>query len=313
MSRKPANLLTELYQTAGGWVRHRASQGSAALAFYTLFSLAPVLYFAIGIAGAVLDPAYVRGELFQELGALVGEDGALFLSGVLDAAMEQPGGWFQQLLGVGTLVFGATAVFVQLQDSLNAAWEVKPQPGPLVAALLRKRIVSLALVLIMGFLLLVSLLVSTALSAVEGYLGRRDVAPPFFLEAGNFVLSLLIVGLLIAAIYRILPDAVIGWRDVALGASLTAFLFVVGKSLIGFYLGRSGLASGYGAAGSLVLVLLWVYYSSLIVLFGAEFTRVHSRRFHSRRVVPAEGAEVCDDAITPEEDSVPIFHEVGAS
>ena len=297
---QPPGLLVELYQSAGGWFRHRASERSAALDFFTLFSMAPVLYLTIAIAGAVLGRELVRTELFREAAALVGPDAAAFLSQVLEASATRTSGGAAGLLGIGALIFGASAVFVQLQESLNAAWEVEPRPGPLLKNLARKRFLSIALVLVVGFVLLVSLVLSAAISALEGYLARYQAAPVGLLQAGNFVVSFLVVSTLFALIYKILPDAVIGWRDVALGAAVTALLFSLGKYLIGLYLGRTGLASAYGAAGSLVLVLLWVYYSSMIVLFGAEFTRVHSRRFRPRRVEPEPGAKRTPDAITRE-------------
>lgn len=302
MPWKPPSLVVELYQSAGGWFRHRASERSAALAFFTLFSMAPVLYLSIAVAGAVLGREFVRTELFSEAAGLIGPDAAAFLSQVLEASATRPSGGLAGIVGLGTLIFGASAVFVQLQESLNAAWEVEPKPGPLLKNLARKRFLSLALVLVVGFVLLVSLVLSAALSALEGYLARHEAAPVGLLQAGNFVLSFLVVTTLFALIYRILPDAVVAWRDVALGAAVTALLFSLGKYLIGLYLGRAGLASAYGAAGSLVLVLLWVYYSSMIVLFGAEFTRVHSRRFRPRRVQPEPGAERAPDAITREAD-----------
>lgn len=304
----PPSLLVELYQCAQGWLRHRASERSAALAFFTLFSMAPVLYLTIAIAGAVLGREFVRTELFREAAALIGPDAAAFVSQVLEASATRRSGGVAGLFGIGTLIFGASAVFLQLQESLNAAWEVEPKPGPMIRNLARKRFLSIALVLVVGFVLLVSLVLSAALSALEGYLARHQAAPVGLLQGGNFVLSFLVITTLFALIYKILPDAVIAWRDVVLGAAVTALLFSLGKYLIGLYLGRAGLASAYGAAGSLVLVLLWVYYSSLIVLFGAEFTRVHSRRFRPRRVEPEPGAKRTPDATTretamPEENS----------
>ena len=300
---RPPSLVVELYQTIGGWIRHRAAQRSAALAFYTLFSMAPVLYLTIAIAGAVLGKEFVRSELFAEAARLIGADAAAFLSEVLEAATSNRRTGLTGLIGVVTLVFGASAVFVELQDSLNAAWEVEPRPGPLFKNLARKRLLSICLVLVVGFVLLVSLVLSAVLTAVGGYLARHEAAPVGVLEAGNFVLSFLLITTLFALIYRILPDAVIAWRDVLLGALVAALLFTIGKYLIGLYLGRTGIASAYGAAGSLVLVLLWVYYSSLIVLLGAEFTRVHSRRFRPQPVKPEPGAEKVPGAITRTDDA----------
>lgn len=272
------------------WGLHRCSAQSAALAFYTIFSLAPVLVIAITLAGVAFGEEAVRGQIFQEFEGLMGRDAALLVQEVLKSANRPASGKLPAIIGVVTLLLGATAIFGQLQDALNNVWAVAPKPGAAITTLLLKRLHSFALVVGIGFLLLVSLLLSAALSGFSRYLERVLDLPVDFLQVANFALSFVIITLLFAMTYRILPDVKIAWRDVWLGSLLTSLLFVVGKTLIGLYLGRTGVASAYGAAGSLVVILLWVYYSSLIFFFGAEFTRVHSRQFRTTRAQPEEGA-----------------------
>lgn len=272
------------------WGLHRCSAQSAALAFYTIFSLAPVLVIAITLAGVAFGEEAVRGQIFEEFEGLMGKDAALLVQEVLKSANRPASGKLPAIIGVVTLLLGATAIFGQLQDALNNVWAVAPKPGAAITTLLLKRLHSFALVIGIGFLLLVSLLLSAALSGFSRYLERVLDLPVDFLQIANFAVSFVIITLLFAMTYRILPDVKIAWRDVWLGSLLTSLLFVVGKTLIGLYLGRTGVASAYGAAGSLVVILLWVYYSSLIFFFGAEFTRVHSRQFRTTRVQPEEGA-----------------------
>lgn len=278
-----------LREIVSNWGVHRCSAQSAALAFYTIFSLAPILLVVITLAGAVFGEEAVRGQIFGEFQGLMGRDAALLVQEVLKSAARPATGRMTAVIGVVTLILGATAVFGQLQDALNTVWAVAPKPGAAITTLLRKRLHSFALVVGIGFLLLVSLVLSAALSWFSGYLERTFAFPVDLLEIANFIASFVVITLLFAMMYRILPDVRLAWRDVWLGSVLTALLFVVGKTLISLYLGRTGIASAYGAAGSLVVILLWVYYSSLIFFFGAEFTRVHSRQFRPRRQ-PEEGA-----------------------
>lgn len=278
-----------LRQIMANWGVHRCSAQSAALAFYTIFSLAPILVVVIALAGAVFGEEAVRGQIFNEFKGLMGPDAALLVQEVLKTAAKPATGRVATVIGIVTLLLGATAVFTQLQDALNTVWAVAPKPGAALSTLLRKRLHSFTLVVGIGFLLLVSLVLSAALSWFSNYLERVFAFPVDLLLIANVIVSFMIITLLFAMIYRILPDVHLAWRDVWLGAILTSLLFVIGKTLIGFYLGRTNVASVYGAAGSLVVILLWVYYSSLIFFFGAEFTRVHSRQFRTQRK-PEEGA-----------------------
>jgi len=269
--------------------RHGGMTQSAALAFYTIFSMAPLLVVVVAVAGLVFGPDAVRGRIVEQFGQLMGKAQAETLQSVLQKASPRASG-VAAVLGLVTLFLGATAVFVQVQDCLNRIWDVKPREGPALRMLIKKRMASFALVVGIGFLLLVSLTLSAALAALEGWL-RRHVALPFFvLEGANVLFSFFTIALLFALIYRVLPDAKIGWQDVAIGAVATSALFSAGKTLIGLYLGRTAVASPFGAAGSLVVILLWIYYTSAILLIGGEFTRAYTQAFVHRRIVPEPGA-----------------------
>jgi membrane protein len=266
-----------------------ATQG-AALAFFTLFSLAPVLLVIIFVAGLVWGQETVQGRVVREFEGLMGPGAAGTVQQILRNVSAGKASRFASVLGIATLLSGATGVFVQLQGALNAAWGVAPRPGHVFRTLLRKRLVSFALLLAIGFLLLVSLAFSAALSALREYVEWHSSIPIGFLHAADVCVSYLLIAILLGLIYRILPDAEIEWRDVVLGAVITALLIDVGKWAIGEYLGRTGVATAYGAAGSVVLILLWVYYASLILLIGAEFTHVHTLEFHEAERPPSPGA-----------------------
>jgi membrane protein len=232
-----------------------------------------------------------RDEIARQVGALAGEDSAEMVGQVLESAARPDLSKIAGVVGIVTLLFGATAVFGQLQQSLNTIWEVKPKPGQVVRSFLRKRLLSLGLVVAIGFLLLVSLVLSTAVSSLGAYLQRVSSFPAGLLGLFDFLLSLLVITALFMLVFRTLPDAKLSWRNVAFGAAVTALLFAVGKELIGLYVGRASVASAYGVAGSLVLLLLWVYYSAMLLLLGACFTRVWSRRQRPAGVRPEPGAQ----------------------
>jgi membrane protein len=272
-------------ETAKAWYADNAPRWSAALAFYTIFSLAPVLIIVIAVAGALWGDQAVRSEVVGQFRELLGDRGAQQVEHLIQAALPRGGGRPATLLGVLTLLIGATAAFTTLHNALNAIWGVMPMDEPSlwrnVRGHLRTRLLSLALVLCMAFLLLASLVVSAALAGVGLWIRERLPAPIPVLRVLEAGITLVVLWLLFAAIFRWLPDARIAWKDVWMGAAATALLFSGGKLAIGLYLGRSGLASAYGVAGSVVLLLLWVYYSTMVFLFGAEFTEVYSRRWGS--------------------------------
>lgn len=264
-----------LKRTAGAWLADNAFKHSAALAFYTLFSMAPIAILAVAVAGAVLGDATAREELASVLRQVMGPDAARALHSAAERARPDQGAWWSTLLGVLLLVTAASTVFVQLQQSLNQIWRVTSKPSRSgFKVFLKTRLLSLALVLTIGFLLLVSLFASAAITALIRFAESVIPLPGAVLKAADLTVSLIVVTLLFALIFRILPDVKIAWRDVWKGALLTAVLFLVGRFIISSYLAYSSTASIYGAAGSLVVILLWVYYSSLILFFGVEFTRV---------------------------------------
>ncbi|CAN5273393.1 YihY/virulence factor BrkB family protein [soil metagenome] len=284
---------TILKQTVFDFMGDECPRMAAALSYYTVFSLPPLLVLVLTLVGVFVDPQQVQELMNSQVGGLIGPQGAAQIQEIIRSA-KRPGGGvtLAAVLGIAALLFGATAAFAQLQDALNAAWEVKPDPdrGD-VKIFLLKRVFSFGMIVGVGFLLLVSLVISAALTAVGDMLGR--IAPAgvsgVLLQTVNQAVSFLIIALLFAAVFKVVPDAVIAWRDVAVGAAFTALLFVIGKFLIGLYLGNSEPGSAYGAAGSLALILLWIYYSSMILLLGAEFTQVWAEA-HGVRIRPAKGA-----------------------
>jgi membrane protein len=278
-ARQAAKLLSDAYD---GWSRHKAPRMGAALSYYTLFSLAPLLVVTISIAGLAFGQEAARGQIFWQIRDLVGDEGARAIEGMLEHARKPAAGILAGVLGLAALLFGASGVFAELRDALNTVWELNPeQQGFGIRALIHDRFFSFLMVLGIGFLLLVSLLLSAALAAAGKFFADMLPTPAPVLQAANLGLSLAVITLLFALTYKLLPETDIAWSDVWIGATLTSSLFAVGKLAIGLYLGKSSVASTYGAAGSLVIVLLWVYYSAQIFLFGAEFTRVYARTYGS--------------------------------
>lgn len=273
-------------------------QLAAALSFYTVLSLSPLVLIVVAAAGLVWGEQPVRSELLNQIRELTGDAGAETVRTVLESTTISGQSIGSMILGIITLLFGATTVFAQLQSSLNQIWDVKTAVQTvtrrgLLWSLIRTRLLSLTLVLAVGFLLLVSLVVSAALAAFQAYLSRAFPGGGTLWQILNFLVSLLVISVLIAMVYRVLPDVRLDWPDVWVGAITTSLLFGVGKFLIGLYLGRASIGSSYGAAGSLVVFLVWVYYSSLIMFFGAEITFVYAQD-RRNRVRPTELAVVAD-------------------
>jgi len=287
-------------QAASYWSENQAFIYAAALAFFTAFSIAPVMIVAVAVVGLVLGPRAAEGELFEQLNEFVGAEAASAVqTAVVNSQIDQAG-WWPTLAGVAATTLGATTVFAQMQQSLNAIWGVAPRPER--AGILRfivSRVLSLTVVLAIGFVLLVSLALSVALRAAIVFADQWLPVPGWSMLVVEFVISITVVTLLFAAIFKVLPDVVLSLRDVLLGGLVTALLFWLGRAGIAMYLANTATASAYGAAGSLALLLLWVNYSSLILLFGAAFTRA---QFEARgeRVRPRNGAvrvhrELVDD------------------
>lgn len=284
---KPQVVIELLKKTFQEWQEDKASRLAAALAYYTAFSIAPLLIIVIAIAAFFFGEQAAQGEIVGQIQGLVGREGAEAIQTMIQNSRKPTTGIVATLISIGILLFGATNVFVQLQDALNTIWEVTPKPG--VKGIVKTRIISFSMILGIGFLLLVSLVLSAALAALGNYLGGMMPGFQFLWSTLNFCISFGIITLLFALIYRFLPDVKITWGDVAIGAAITALLFTIGKTLIGLYLGNSSVGSTYGAAGSFVVLLLWVNYSAQILLFGAEFTQVYANKFGSK-IVPTEDA-----------------------
>jgi membrane protein len=292
--------------TASDWIDDDAPRLAAALAYYALLSLAPLIVLTLAVAGLALDEEAARGGIASELGSLVGASGAAAIESIVANAKAPAAGIISSILGVIVLLFGASGVFGELESALNTIWEVKPRPGRGLKGLLRDRLFSFAMVMGVAFLLLVSLVVSAVLSALGRFLSNSLPGGEVLWQALNLCLSLAVVTALFALIFKLVPAAKIAWHDVWIGALVTAVLFTLGKLLIGLYLGKSGISSAYGAAGSLVLLVVWVYYSASILLFGAEFTQVFAKRFGSR-IEPDEGA-----VEVPRTDTLPSVRPSGA-
>ncbi|HVR73940.1 MAG TPA: YhjD/YihY/BrkB family envelope integrity protein [Planctomycetota bacterium] len=261
------------------WMDDNALRLAAALAFYCAFSIAPLLLIVIGVAGMAFDSSVVQAQVLGEMEGLVGAQGAQAIESMLLSALQPSKGALGTVLGVVMLFFGAMGVFLALQDSLNEVWDVKTPQGNGVLRFFRARLLSFGIVLGIGFLLLVSLVLSAVLSGIGKYIGDAIPFPPAVLQVLNFFISFAVITLLFALIYKVLPDMKLAWRHVWIGALVTAALFTLGKFAIGYYLGQTATGSAYGAAGSVIIILLWAYYSSLIFLFGAELTQVYAREF----------------------------------
>ena len=279
----PKQVWVLIRKTVGAWVDDYAPSMGAALAYYTLFAMAPLLIIAIAVAGLVFGPEAARGEIVAQVQGLIGPKGATAVQVLLISSNEPAQGIFATVVGVITLVIGVTSVFAELQSNLDRIWRV-PTPAKEngLWILLRTHLLSFGLVLGLGFLLLVSLLVSAAIAAFGKWGSGFFQGWEALLYALNFIISFAISTFLFAMIYKFMPRAKIVWRDVWVGASVTAILFEIGKFLIGLYLGKTSVASGFGAAGSLVVLLVWVYFSAQIFLLGAEFTWVYSHEYGSK-------------------------------
>lgn len=284
MRIKFGTVVTLAKETVVRWIEDKASALAAALSYYALFSLAPLLLIAIAVAGLIFGEEAARGHVYAQMAGLVGADSAKAMQGIVaNMGQQKSGGIIATVLGVATLLFGASGVFAQLQDSLNTIWKAKSPTTNGVLDFFRVRFLSFGMVLGIGFLLLISLILSAGLAALGTFLG--GLVPGWVLlgHVLNIALSLGVITLLFAMIFKVLPDTHVTWKDVWLGALVTSALFTLGKFGIGFYLGKASVASGYGAAGSVVIVLVWVYYSAMILYLGAEFTHVYSMRHGSQR------------------------------
>jgi membrane protein len=276
----------------------RAARLGAALAYYTVLSIPPLLVVLVAIAGMVFDPGEVRQRLVATFARLVGGPGAAAVNEMMATAHQTGRGVIATAVGVTMLLLSASGVFGQLKDALNTLWEVQPRPGRGLRSFLGKYVFSMMVLLGTGFLLIVSLAVTALLAALGDYLARSLPGGEGLWHAINFVLSLGVVAVLFALLFRFIPDGRVVWKDALVGGLVTSVLFTVGQAAIGFYLGRSNVGSSYGAAGSLVVILVWIYYSSMIFLYGAEFTKTYAVRLGER--------------VRPDPDAMPVTREARA-
>ncbi|MEI6350021.1 MAG: YihY/virulence factor BrkB family protein [Verrucomicrobiota bacterium] len=281
-----------LKEAASEWVGDNAPRLSAALAYYAIFSLAPLVIITISIAGLVFGEEAARGQISEQIKGLAGEQAGNAIQSVVKSTDHKGASIFAASAGLIVLLFGASGVFGELKNALNTIWGVVTKPGKPVMSLIRSRFLSFGMVLAIGFLLLISLAISAALSAIGTYMRNLLVLAPIVWQGVEFLISFAVVTVLFAMIFKFLPDVKIRWRDVWIGAIGTALLFAIGKTLIGLYLGASSVGSSYGAAGSAIIILLWIYYSSCILFYGAEFTKVYAKRLGC--------------GITPTEDAMPL-------
>jgi membrane protein len=284
------SFLSLLKETVRSWNEHRALRLGAALAFYTVFAIAPLFLIVLAIAGFWFGEEAAQRQLFDQLYGLVGREGGEAIQAVVASANRPKAGTWATLIAVCTLFVGATGVFVQLQDALNTIWQVRRKPGRGLRFFIKDRLLSFAMVLAIGFLLLVSLVISASLAALSKFMSGLIPAQQIVWQILNLLVSLGLIGLLFALIFKVLPDVKIAWREVWIGALLSASFFDLGKFFLGLYLGRSSVTSAYGAAGSLIIILLWVYYASQTLFLGAEFTRAYAKRF-GRPFIATPGAE----------------------
>jgi membrane protein len=265
-------------EAASEWSRHNAPRLGAALAYYTVLSLAPTLVIVAAVCGFVFGEQAVVGKIYWQIRDVVGSQTASIVEALLKSAHRPAAGILATLLGVIALLVGASGAFMELRDALNYIWDVPARTGSGAWGLVRDRFYSFAMVLGVGFLLIVSLALSAMTQAAASYSGRYISIPAPAVAAGNFLTTFLVTSILFALIYRIVPEVRVDWQDVAIGSMMTAALFAAGKLLIGFYLGKAGVGSAYGAAGSVVVLLVWVYYSAQVFLYGAELTHVVALR-----------------------------------
>jgi membrane protein len=280
-----SRLPTVARRAAQAWVDDRAASMGAALAYYTLFSLAPLLLIVIAVAGLVFGPDAARGQIFDELSGFIGAPGAATVQQLLESVNRPAGGVAATVTGIVLMLVGATTVFAELQSTLDRIWRAPVAPPGGLWGLLRARVLSFGLILGLGFLLIVSLVLSAALSALQTWWAQAFGGWDLVLQVFNYVSSLALMTALFAAIYKLMPRVRVAWSDVWVGATVTAVLLTIGRVLIGLYLATGAVTSGFGAAASLVAVMVWVYYSAQIFLLGAEFTWVYAHELGSRRAV----------------------------
>ena len=282
-SRSPLRLIWDLLsETYKEWQQDNAQTLGAALAFYATFSIAPMLIIVIAVFGVILGKETVQAEILRRTQDLIGTQGADVVGKMISAAYRPGSGLSATIIGILVIVIGSTSALVMLKQALNIMWGVETATKVSVWNLIKERLLSFIMILVIGFLLMLSMMVSVALSFVSAFLQNWMPVPIFFIQMSDWCLSILLVTLLFAMVFKILPDVKIAWSDVWVGSIFTAILFTLGKFLFALYLARSSIRSAYGAASSLAVILIWVYYSAQVLFFGAELTRVYANRYSSR-------------------------------
>ncbi|MDI6854981.1 MAG: YihY/virulence factor BrkB family protein [Deltaproteobacteria bacterium] len=283
--QKKPGLARELWElikeTYAEWSQDKAPQLGAALAFYTIFSLAPIFLIIVAVVGYVLGKESVQVYLVKEMATFIGQENAVNIMNTVKASHQPGSGLRATLVAISLMLVGSTTIVVMLKNALNIIWGVEPQEQGYVWGIIKERVKSFLVVLLVGVFLFLSIIASSILSALNKFLGSYAEIPVFFYQLLDFGVSLALLTFLFAMLYKVLPDASIAWKDVWIGSAITALLFTLGKFFLGLYIARSGTSSVYGAAGSLVVILLWVYYSAQIIFIGAEFTQVYARRYGS--------------------------------
>jgi membrane protein len=292
--RMPKKLWQILMETVTAWLDHEGPRLAASLSLYSLLSLAPLVILSIALASLAFGRSAAQHAVVSEIRRMMGEDGAQAIRSVIAYGKAPRADSLTSILGILTLLIGASSVFGELQSAMNKIWDEPGGTGNGIVGLIKSRLFSFAMVLGLGFLLLVSLLFSTALAAVGGYFSTHLSVPHWLLSAANELLSFVAISFLIGLILRYVPDTALRWGDVWEGAIATALLFTVGKALLGWYLGKAAVGSAYGAARSVIVVIVWIYYSAMIFYFGAEFTRIRSRGGgRAKRQTPKTGKSCC--------------------
>ena len=276
-------------ETVSEWSDDNASRLAAALACYTLLSIAPLLVLSVAVAGLAFGEEAARGQIVGQIGAVVGNEAGGAIQSIAANAKEPSTGILSTILGLAVLLFGASGVFAELQNALNAIWEVEPKPNQGIRGFLRHRVFSFAMVMALAFLLLVSLIVNAGLAATGKFFEQYLPGGEIVWQIVNFVVALAVTALLFALIFKVVPDVILRWKDALVGGMFTALLFALGRFALAMYIGKSSTTSSFGVAGSLVALVLWVYYSSQILFLGAEFTQVYSRKYGGK-VRPNEHA-----------------------
>jgi membrane protein len=308
------NGMTILKAAFKGFSDDLALKYSASLAYYTIFSLAPLLLLIISLAGIVLGKEAIQGKVFSEINGIVGNDAAKQIQDMIKHLGMEGKSTISVIIGVITLILGATTVFGEIQQSINIIWQVKPKPKKGWLKIVKDRLLSGSMIVTLGFLLLVSLALNGGLEALSDYL--KNFLPEFTVTLFNIIsvlITFVVITVLFGLIFKVLPDAKISWKDVRSGAIFTAILFMIGRLVIGIYIEKSGASSTYGAAGSLIIILLWIYYTAAILYFGAEFTRAYVD-FKGKRIEPADYAVHIEQKEEEKDvDKIPPKHEIGKS